>query len=72
MPLPTTSAEATRAAKSFPEVLHELNAEKGTRYNPAIMDIITNTPVLKEKLNHILGEGRLDIMYKAYSDYLGV
>ena len=61
-----------RAAKSFPEVLHELNAEKGTRYNPDIVDIITNTPALKEKLNHILGEGRLDIMYKAYSDYLGV
>ena len=60
-----------RASKTFSEILDELNTEKGTRYNPAIVDIISNTPTLKEKLNHILSEGRLDIMYKAYSEYLG-
>lgn len=60
-----------RSAKTFHQILDELCAEKGTRYNPDIVDIIRTTPQLQEKLSHLLTEGRADIMYKAYSEYCG-
>lgn len=60
-----------RTAKTLSQVLEELSAGKGTRYNPDIVDIIQNTPGLKEKLDYLLTEGRLDIMYNAYSEYCG-
>lgn len=60
-----------RSAKPLTEVLAELDNEKGTRYNPDIINIIQSTPELKEKLDYLLTEGRLDIMYNAYSEYCG-
>ena len=60
-----------RPAKTLSQVLEEMNAEKGTRYNPDIVNILVHTPQLQKKLNHILTEGRLDIMYKAFSEYCG-
>ena len=60
-----------RTAKTLSQVLKELDAEKGTRYNPDLVDIILNTPSLQDKLHYLLTDGRLDIMYKAYSEYIG-
>lgn len=61
-----------RTAKTLPQVLEELSAEKGTRYNPVLIDLILNTPALQDKLHYLLTDGRLDIMYKAYSEYIGL
>lgn len=54
--------------KSLEEVLAELNAEKGTRYNPMMVDVINNSKELQKTFYHLTTVGRKDIMYQAYSE----
>lgn len=55
--------------KNIEEVVAEMNAEKGWRYNPDLVDIMTGSPKLLAEMDYITGEGRLDIMYQAYSEF---
>jgi len=55
-----------KKAKSLEEVLEELSAGKGVRYNPDLVELIENSPRLKKEMSYIVRDGRLDIMYRAY------
>ena len=57
-----------RTAKTLEQVLDELAAGKGTRYNPDLVDFILNSTDLQDKLRYFVTDGRLDIMYEAYSE----
>ena len=57
-----------RSAKTLEQVLDELAAGKGTRYNPDLVDFILNSTDLQDKLRYFVTDGRLDIMYEAYSE----
>ena len=55
-----------KKAKTLEEVLEELSAGKGVRYNPDLVELIENSPRLKKEMSYIVRDGRLDIMYRAY------
>lgn len=58
--------------KSIEEVLSEMEHEKGSRYNPDLIEIIVDSKKLIKKMGYIIGEGRMDIMYHAYSEFIGI
>lgn len=58
--------------KSIEEVLVEMEREKGSRYNPDLIEIIVDSKKLIKKMGYIIGEGRMDIMYHAYSEFIGI
>lgn len=55
--------------KNMEEVLAEMEADKGLRYNPDLVDIMTGSPGLIKEMNYITGEGRLELMYHAYNEF---
>jgi len=55
-----------KRAKTFDDVMEEFRRDKGTRYCPFIVDLIDESPRLRNELRYIVGEGRVDTMYKAY------
>lgn len=57
-----------KMAKSFQDILAELVAGKGTRYNPDLVEVIENSSELQKEMNHFVSEGRIDIMYEAYRE----
>lgn len=54
-------------AKNFYDILEELNAEKGTRYSPDIIDLLNEDSSLSECLYDLTIKGRLSIYNKIYS-----
>ena len=54
------------AGKNFKNLLNELIKEKGTRYNPAIVDCIAANSVLCDKLSELTTKGRHMIYFQAY------
>lgn len=57
-----------KASKSLEELLCEFESEKGTRYNPDLVDILSSSIELQDCIRHIITDGRIDIMYEAYKD----
>ena len=57
-----------KKVKTLDQVLAELSADKGVRYNPDLVEIIENSDNLKKEMAYVVDEGRLDIMYRAYSE----
>lgn len=58
-----------RYAKNFDVVMQELREGAGTRYNPQLVEFIDLHPDVKEKLNHLITDGWLEIYYKIYRKY---
>ena len=56
-----------KGAKSFDEVFAELEAGRGTRYAPDIVDHLAATPALQEQLRALVGEERGNVAYEIYS-----
>lgn len=56
-----------KGAKSFDEVLAELEAGRGTRYAPDIVDHLAATPALQEQLRALVGEERGNVAYEIYA-----
>ena len=56
-----------KASKPLEEILEEFKAERGTRYNPDLVDILCSSASLQEEIRHIISDGRIDIMYDAYN-----
>ena len=56
-----------KEAKSFDEVFAELEAGKGIRYDPDIVDHLIATPALREQLRTLVGEERGNVAYEIYS-----
>lgn len=56
-----------KGAKSFDEVFAELEAGKGTRYDPDIVDHLAATPALRDRLRTLVGEERGNVAYEIYS-----
>lgn len=57
-----------KTAKTLNDVLEELIAGKGHRYNPDLVEIIEDSARLRKEMRYIINEGRLDIMYHAYME----
>lgn len=55
--------------KEFDEVLAELKAESGTKYNPDIVRLISESGPLKKELRDIVNEGRNEVYYQTYQEY---
>lgn len=55
--------------KKFEEVMQELGAGKGTRYNPDIVDLILTDDALKESMTAIVKNGRDEVYYQTYREY---
>ena len=53
-------------AKSFDEVLNELIAGKGVRYNPGLVELIESSEIVKRKMRELVETDRLEMMYHAY------
>ena len=58
--------------KSFYDLLGELSAGKGTRYNPDIVTLIEESKELCEQLCFLTGEDRSRIYYRAYRDVMNL
>ena len=52
--------------KNFYKLLEELEEDAGTRYNPQIVRIISDSKRLKETLDNLTSTGRYSIYYEAY------
>lgn len=52
--------------KTFEECLEEFTQGKGTLYAPNILELLTNTPELQEKMKKLLNEGRIRTYYEVY------
>ena len=52
--------------KNFYKLLEELEEGAGTRYNPQIVRIISESKRLKETLDNLTSTGRYSIYYEAY------
>jgi hypothetical protein len=59
-----------RAGKPFAMLLKELEEQKGTRYNPDLVSLISSSPSLKDNLVFIVTEGRKEVFSQIYQDYL--
>lgn len=55
-----------KTAKTLDMVLEELIEGKGHRYNPDLVEVIEKSEGLRKKMQYIVSEGRMDIMYRAY------
>ena len=53
-------------AKKFDDVLEELIAGKGVRYNPDLVELIEQSEKVKRKMREIVEYDRLEMMYHAY------
>ena len=58
--------------KHFCDLLAELSADKGTRYNPDIVTLIEESRTLCEKLERLTGDDRRKIYYQAYRDVMNL
>ena len=56
-----------KGAKSFDQVLAELEEGKGTRYDPDIVDHLAATPALQARLRTLVGEERGNAAYEIYT-----
>ena len=56
--------------KLFVDLLEELKREAGTRYNPDIVDIISNDLVLIDDLSKATTRGRLEVYEYVYKKYI--
>lgn len=56
--------------KSFYDLLGELSAGKGTRYNPDIVALMEQSDALSHALNLLTGDNRKNIYYQAYRDVI--
>lgn len=59
-----------RMAKSFQELLTELEEGSGSSYNPELVDLIVNDKDLRADLEYLLETGRQRILYELYQEYL--
>ena len=57
-----------KASKPLEDIIEEFKAERGTRYNPDLVDILSTSTALQEEIRHIISDGRIDIMYEAYNN----
>lgn len=55
--------------KDIEEVIDELIKDKGTRYNPDIVDFILKCPELQNQLKNIVEKGRSEVYYQTYKEY---
>lgn len=58
-----------KTSKTLEEILEEFKAEKGTRYNPDLVDILVNSTELQADIRYTISEGRIGIMYEAYKNH---
>ena len=58
------------SGKDFNTLLKELVENKGTRYNPEIVDFIVNNKKLKEELENLTGKNRASVYYDVYSEII--
>ena len=58
--------------KGFRELLAELSAAKGTRYNPDIVTLMEASQELCERLERLTGDERREIYYRAYRDVMNL
>lgn len=58
--------------KGFRELLAELSAAKGTRYNPDIVTLMEESQELREQLERLTGDDRRGIYYRAYRDVMNL
>ncbi len=56
--------------KLFVDLLSEFQRESGTRYNPDIVDIISNDLVLIDDLSKVTTRGRLEVYEYVYKKYI--
>lgn len=61
---------AYSVAKTSDDVLLEFEAGKGSRYNPELVDMMIADQRFKEELAALTTEGRKDICYNIYINYL--
>jgi response regulator RpfG family c-di-GMP phosphodiesterase len=54
------------SGKSFKKVLDELIEQKGTRYNPFLVDFIANNAKLKKELDDLTGKDRVNVYFDVY------
>lgn len=57
-----------KSAKDFYQILKELEAGSGTRYNPYVVECLSKDISLQEKMEYITNEGRCHMMYQAYEN----
>ncbi len=58
-----------KASKPLEDIIEEFKAERGTRYNPDLVDILANSTELQADIRYIISEGRIGIMYEAYKNH---
>ena len=54
-----------RATKTLDQLIEEIKKESGTRYSEVVANSLDN-PLVKEKLQYLISEGRKDIYFKVY------
>lgn len=54
--------------KNFDRLFEELEAGKGTRYHPLLVQLLEEDMTLYKDLQYLTGEGRQDIHYRAYME----
>lgn len=55
--------------KSFEKVMQEFEADKNTRYHPALIDFINENHQVYDEMKRIVRNGRWDEYYKLYMQY---
>lgn len=58
--------------KNFEQVFAELKQGSGVRYNPALVEIMDHDVKLREELTFLTGEGRYDVCYRVYEEWVQV
>ncbi|RHP32358.1 ATP-binding protein [Lachnotalea sp. AF33-28] len=59
-----------RVAKSFQEILTELEEGSGSSYNPDLVEMIVKDKGLRDDLEYLLETGRQRTLYELYQEYL--
>lgn len=59
-------------AKSFQELLQELNAQAGTRYHPGIVKLLNSNTGIQSHLEYITGEGRIETYFAAFREIVSL
>lgn len=55
-----------KQAKTFEEILQELQEKAGRRYNPEVIELLTTTESLQNTIRYIISEGRDSYLYAVY------
>ena len=59
-------------AKSFQELLQELNAQAGSRYHPGIVKLLNSNTGIQSHLEYITGEGRIETYFAAFREIVSL